>query len=84
VLEDAIETTEDSIELSQQDLQSRGAEVLAKEKREEAERESALTPDELKERQEAKAKEAAKQPKKAPSLRRPGDPPPRYPDPVKK
>lgn len=76
VLEDAIETTEDSIELAMEDLRDRTKDVLAKEQRKETEREAGLTPEESKERQETKAKEA-KQQRKAPTLRRPGDPPPR-------
>ena len=82
VLEDAIETTEDSIELAMEDLRDRTIDVTAKEQRAESEREAGLTPEESKERQEAKTKEA-KQKGKAPTLRRPGDPPPRL-DPAKK
>jgi hypothetical protein len=82
VLEDAIDTTEDSIELSSEDLQSRGADVISKEQREQKEREAALTPEEAKQRDQQKAKDA-KQTRKAPTLRRPTDPPPRTPAPAK-
>jgi len=77
VLEDAIETTEDSLALSARDLGTRQVEVIAKERREEAAREEALTPEELKQREAAKAKEPKQ--RKAPTLRRPGDPPPKIP-----
>lgn len=77
VLEDAIAATEDSLELSARDLGSRQVEVAAKELRQEAEREQAMTAEELKQREEAKAKESKQ--RKTPTLRRPGDPPPRIP-----
>jgi hypothetical protein len=75
VLEDAIAATEDSIELAKEDLGDRSREVLAKQAAEEKEREADLTPEEAKERAEAKAKQEKQ--RKAPTLRRPGDPPPR-------
>jgi hypothetical protein len=77
VLEDAIETTEDSVELAAQDLGVRQDEVAAKERQQQAEREAILTPEEAKQREEQKAKEAKQ--RKAPTLRRPNDPPPRIP-----
>jgi len=73
VLDDAIAATEDSIEVSKEDLGDRLREVSAKQQKEEAARQADLTPEEAKQRQETKAK----QDKKAPTLRRPGDPPPR-------
>ncbi len=77
VLENAIDTTKDSLELSARDMGSRQAEVIAKERRQEAARDAALSPEETKQ----KKAEAAKQPKqrKLPTLRRPDDPPPRIP-----
>lgn len=76
VLEDAIETTEDSIELAQEDLRDRTLEVSAKQQKADEERSALLSPEEAKAREDAKAKEA-KQTRKPPTLRRPGDPPPR-------
>lgn len=77
VLKNAIETTQDSYDLSKQDLKERVAAAAAREKREKAEREALMTPEELAEKKaEAKAEEKKdEQKKKAPTLRRPGDPP---------
>jgi len=77
VLKDAIQTTQDSYDLSREDLKERVAAESAREKREKAEREALMTPEELAEKK-AEAKVDAKkeeQKKKAPTLRRPGDPP---------
>lgn len=75
VLKDAIAATEDSIELAREDLGERSRKVLAKQAAEEDERAADLSPEEARARGEAKAKQEKQ--RKAPTLRRPGDPPPR-------
>jgi len=75
VLGDAIAATEDSIELAKEDLGDRAKDVLAREAKAEEARAADLTPEEAKAREEGKAKQEKQ--KKAPTLRRPGDPPPR-------
>ena len=77
VLNDAIQTTQDSYDLTQQDLQERMAAAAAREKREKADREALMTPEELAEKKaDDKKKDATDHPKKkAPTLRRSTDPP---------
>lgn len=71
-LTQAIDTTQDSIELSQEDLNSRTKTVTEKAQRDKKEREEMMSTEELKEK---KAKEAteAKQQRKPPTLRRKGE-----------
>jgi hypothetical protein len=77
VLEDAIQTTEDSMELSVQDLGQRANAVADREKRDKATRDAMMTPEEAAEKKTEEKKAAAPK-KKAPTLRRPGEviPPP--------
>lgn len=71
VLRDAIDTTQDSMELNEEDLQQRASGIEAKDKKEKAQRKESLTPAEAEDRktEEKKAPPA----RKAPTLRRPGE-----------
>ena len=71
-LKQAIETTRDSIELSQLDMASRAIAIDAKNAEEKKERDSMLAPKDLEAKQAAE-KKAADQKKKAPTLRRKGE-----------
>ena len=72
VLEDAIEITADSIELSEMDLGIRSAEVQAADERDDAKKEASMTP-ELKEEVAAVRKTEAKKKRKRPSLLKKGE-----------
>lgn len=72
VLETAIETTADSYELAQQDLEERKIRVKAEEEREKKEREALMSPEELEERKEVERK-LEEEKKRKPSLLKPGE-----------
>jgi hypothetical protein len=74
-LKNAIDTTEDSAELSAEDLGKRSESVQAKAKKEKEELESMMTPKDLavKKQKEQKEADSEKNKRKAPTLRRPGE-----------
>ncbi len=72
VLREAIETTEDSLDLNQQDLGARVGAVAAKEKKEQRERRANMSPAD-REKQNVEEYKEATQKRKAPTLRRPGE-----------
>jgi hypothetical protein len=73
-MKQAIETTEDSAELSAQDLAERTSEVIEREKREKAEIESMTSAKEVTEKKAAQKKETESK-RKVPTLRRKGEVP---------
>jgi len=75
VLSDAIETTQDSLELNEADLPGRASAIAAKDKKEQEERRATMTPAEAAERK-AEEKKDAKPTRKPPTLMRPGEKPP--------
>jgi hypothetical protein len=81
-LKEAIDTTSDSVELAEQDVNARQAEIASKEAKEKAERDGALLPADEKARKTAEA-QAEINKKKTPSLLKPGEtslPDPSAPD----
>ncbi|HSB16637.1 MAG TPA: hypothetical protein VLE22_19455 [Bryobacteraceae bacterium] len=72
VLQQAIETTEDSLELSMQDLNQRATEVEAREEREDKERESMMQPKDIEQKRAAEKKETEKK-RKVPTLYKKGE-----------
>jgi hypothetical protein len=77
VLNQAIETTGDSLEMAQEDIGDRAKEVQAAAERDKKEREALMQPKDLEEKRSQEKKAAAEQKtqKKAPTLRRKGEEP---------
>jgi uncharacterized membrane protein YdfJ with MMPL/SSD domain len=74
-MQQAIETTQDSSDLSAEDLKERATEVVQRDEREKKERESMMGTAELKQKKAAEQKEQ-QQKRKVPTLRRKGEVPP--------
>ncbi len=74
-MKQAIETTQDSAELSAQDLSTRAAEVTEKDKKEKADLDALKAPKDLEQKKVAEKKDADTK-RKAPTLRRKGEAPP--------
>jgi len=72
VLAQAVETTEDSLELAQQDLTQRKADVAAREAKQKQEIEAAMRPEELAQKKEEE-KKAEEKKRKAPTLYKKGE-----------
>jgi hypothetical protein len=75
VLKQAVDTTQDSYDLSKADTTERTAEITTKDKKDKAERDELMSPEEKKEANAEEVKKAANPVKKAPTLRKPTDPP---------
>jgi|YelNatPaOPRAMG01_1025707.scaffolds.fasta_scaffold02289_15 hypothetical protein len=73
-LENAVDTTKDSLELSEEDLKSRARAIAERDAKERKEREGLMQPKDLEEKKEQERKET-QQKKKAPTLRRKGEVP---------
>jgi hypothetical protein len=72
VLQTAIDTTSDSLEISQEDATKRKQEVASQDSKEQKERESMMKSSEVEEKKKAEAADAEKK-KKRPTLMRPGE-----------
>ena len=73
VMQQAVEATKDSADLSDEDLHQRAADVEAANAKDKKERESVMTPREVSERKAADQKAAPNQGRKAPTLLKPGE-----------
>lgn len=74
-LRQAIDTTQDSLDLSQEDLGKRTKEVQARDAKEKQTRETMMSPEEVESRKAQEKKADAEKKKKGPTLRRPGEVP---------
>jgi hypothetical protein len=74
-LRQAIDTTQDSLDLSQEDLGKRTIEVQARDAKEKQTRETMISPEEVESRKAQEKKADAEKKKKGPTLRRPGEVP---------
>lgn len=74
-MQQALETTQDSSELSAQDLKERAGQVVEREKREKTERESTTAAKDVERQKAADKKAEAKPTRKVPTLRRKGEEP---------
>jgi hypothetical protein len=72
VLQSAIDTTTDSLDLAKENVAKRSSDVLAHDAKEQKERESAMRPTEVAEKRKQEAQEQEKK-KKQPTLMRPGE-----------
>ena len=72
VLREAIETTEDSLDLNEQDLGTRANAIAARQRKEQKERRANMTPADREKKDVEEYKEAT-QKRKVPTLRRPGE-----------
>ncbi len=76
-MKDAIDVTKDSIDLSA-DLSERTREISAKDQKQDEIRKAGLAPEDAKKEAEDKAnQDKQEKQRKPPTLRRPGDPPPK-------
>jgi hypothetical protein len=73
VLNEALDATRDSADLSAEDLAARSTEVAEQQAREKKEREGLLTPEEVKKKKAEEAEAQKNPPRKAPTLLRPGE-----------
>ncbi len=76
VLDQAIITTTDSLDAAEQDLKERGADVRAREDREKKAKEADMAPADGSARKPSERQTETSEPKKPPTLMRPGEKPP--------
>lgn len=72
-LSEAIESTQDSADLSAEDLKTRATEAISKDEKQKQERESLMSPKDLAAKKAQDKKDSTEPKKKVPTLRRPGE-----------